>query len=78
MSGGAPDGKRALFSVAARRPGTLVVVCGDCRARARVSYLDLARRSLPIGVWLPWREHSRLARCPVCERRTWLAARWFD
>ena len=43
-----------------------------------MSYLELARRSLPIGVWLPWREHSRLARCPVCEQRTWLAARWFD
>ena len=75
---GAIDGKRALFSAAARKPGTLVVECGACRAKSRVSYADLARRSLPVGVWLPWRKHSRLARCPACEQRTWLAARWFD
>jgi hypothetical protein len=78
VSARAGDGRNALFSAATRRPGTLVVECGACRARSRVSYTDLARRSLPVGVWLPWRKHSRLARCPACEQRTWLAARWFD
>ena len=58
--------------------GTLVVECGSCRARSRLGYLDLARRSLPFALWTPWRRHSRLARCPACEQRTWLAARWFD
>jgi hypothetical protein len=73
----ASDGRRALFSAASRRPGTLVVECGTRRARSRLGYLDLARRSLPIAIWMPRRTHSRLARCPACEQRTWLAARWF-
>ena len=71
-------GRAALFSTAQRRPGTLVVECQECRTRSRVGYLDLARRSLPVTVWMPWRRYSRLARCPVCEKRTWLAAHWFD
>ena len=78
MAARADDGKRALFSAASRKPGTLVIECGGCRARSRLSYLDLARRSLPVAVWVPWRTHSRLARYPACEQRTWLAARWFD
>jgi len=73
---GAADGKQALFSAASRRPGTLVLECGSCHARSRVSYVELARRSLPIGLWLPWRRRSRYARCPACERRTWLAEHW--
>jgi hypothetical protein len=76
---GSADGRAALFSAATpRRPGTLVVECGACRARARVGYADFARRSLPVAVWLPWRRHSRLLRCPACEQRTWVSARWFD
>jgi hypothetical protein len=75
---GETDGRRALFSVAARRPGTLVVECGSCGARTRVTWVALARRSLPVPVWRPWDRYSRLVRCPVCERRSWLAMRWFD
>ncbi|MEP6623094.1 MAG: hypothetical protein ABJC79_01515 [Acidimicrobiia bacterium] len=74
----ASDGKRALFSTAVRKPGTLVVVCGSCHGRSRLSYLELVKRSVPITAWLPWRTHSRLVRCPACEHRTWVAARWFD
>jgi hypothetical protein len=70
--------RAALFSTASRRPGTLVVECGACHARSRVSYADFVRRSLPVAWWAPWRTYSRRARCPACERRTWLAARWFD
>jgi len=75
---GRDDARAALFSAASRRPGTLVVECDACHARSRVSYVDLGRRSLPIPIWTPWRRHSRLARCPACEQRTWLAARWWD
>ncbi len=74
----ASDGKRALFSTAVRRPGTLVVDCGSCHGRSRLSYVELVKRSVPITAWLPWRKHSRLVRCPACEHRTWVAARWFD
>jgi uncharacterized protein with PIN domain len=78
VSGHAPDGKAALFSAARRSPLTLVVECSDCRGRTRVGYVDLLRRSLPAPVWMPWRRYGRLARCPACERRTWLAEHWRD
>ncbi|MGZ4676970.1 MAG: hypothetical protein ACXVJ7_18750 [Acidimicrobiia bacterium] len=76
MSGRAADGKQALFSAAVRTPGTLVLECETCGARSRVGYVELARRSLPLPLWFPWRRHARLARCPACERRTWLAEHW--
>lgn len=70
-------GKDALFSAAVRTPGTVVVQCSACRGRTRISYLELLKRCVPFTVWVPWREHSRLVRCPACERRTWVAAHWF-
>lgn len=73
-----PDGKGALFSAAVRTPGTLVVECAACRGRTRISYTEFAKRCLPMTAWLPWRTHSRWLRCPACERRSWLATRWFD
>lgn len=76
MSTPRADGRDALFSAAVRTPGTLVIECGECGAKSRVGYVDLARRSLPVPVWLPWRRHARLARCPACEQRTWLREHW--
>ncbi len=70
------DGRDALFSAAVRTPGTLVLECRQCRAKSRVTYADLARRSLPLPVWFPWQRYSRLARCPACEQRTWLQEHW--
>lgn len=79
MSGaGSDDGKRALFSAAQRSAGTLVVECEGCGGRTRVSYAELGRRMLPYNLWAPWRRHSRYLRCPACDRRTWVAARWFE
>jgi uncharacterized protein with PIN domain len=78
VTGRAPDGRAALFSAATRTPLTLVVECSNCGARSRVGYLDLVRRSLPVPLWLPWRRHARLARCPACEERSWLAEHWRD
>jgi hypothetical protein len=72
------EGKAALFSTARRRPGTLVVECSSCNGRSRVSYVDFTLRQLPFTIWTPWRRHSRLMRCPACEKRTWLAARWLE
>jgi len=78
MSDARRDGKQALFSSARPRLGTLVVECERCHARTRLAYAERVRRSLPVALWMPWRKYSRRARCPVCEQRTWLAARWFD
>ena len=79
-SGASPrsDGKRALFSAAVRTPGTLVVECGSCRGRTRITYTEFAKRCVPVTAWLPWRTHSRWLRCPSCEQRSWVSTRWFD
>ncbi|MBV8952480.1 MAG: hypothetical protein JOZ99_16525 [Actinobacteria bacterium] len=76
-SGGA-EGKTALFSTATRRLGTLVVECSSCNGRSRVSYLDFTTRQLPYTAWTPWRRHSRLMKCPACDKRTWMAAHWLE
>ncbi len=69
-------GKEALYSAAGRRPGTVVLECSSCGACTRVSWLDLARRHLPVPVWIPGRRFSRRLPCPACERRTWVGVRW--
>ena len=74
----ADDGKRALFSTAQRKPGTLVLDCSRCHGRTRIGYAEFARRNFPVWAWIPWRHHSRLMTCPACDHRTWLAARWFE
>jgi len=74
----AADGRSVLFSAATPAPRTLVLECSACGARSRVGYVELVRRSLPTPIWLPWRRHARLARCPACEQRTWLAEHWRD
>lgn len=75
---GGGEGKTALYSTATRRFGTLVLECSSCDGRSRVSYLDFTARQFPFTVWTPWRRHSRLMRCPACEKRTWMAARWLE
>lgn len=72
------DGKRALFSSAVRRPGTLVVDCARCHGRTRVTYAEFAQRHLPYWAWTPWRRYSRYMMCPACGQRAWLAAHWFE
>ena len=59
------DGKRALFSTAVRKPGTLVVECSRCHGRTRLSYLEFAkRRHLPYWAWTPWRKLLALRDVP--------------
>jgi hypothetical protein len=69
-------GKEALYSTAQREAGTVVVECSSCEARTRIPYTDFARRHLPFWLWIPGKRHSRLMRCPACEERTWVGARW--
>jgi hypothetical protein len=78
FSSAGTEGKDALYSTATRRPGTLVVECSSCHGRSRVSYVDFTMRQLPFTIWTPWRRHSRLMRCPACDKRTWLAAHWLE
>ncbi|MCZ7529539.1 MAG: hypothetical protein M5U31_03890 [Acidimicrobiia bacterium] len=69
-------GKEALYSTAQRQAGTVVLECSSCGARTRVPYTEFARRHLPFWLWIPGKRHSRLMRCPACEERTWVGARW--
>lgn len=71
------QGKASLFTAGERRPGTVVLTCSSCRARSRVSLLELGLAHLPFWLWIPGRPYSRLLRCPACEQRTWVAVNWF-
>ena len=77
-AGSPSDGKRALFSAAARKPGTLVVECSRCRGRTRVSYVEFGKRHLPYWAWTPWRRYSRYVTCPACGERAWVSPRWLE
>lgn len=69
------DGRDALFSAPQRSKGTVVVDCSSCQARTPVPLAALGVRLLP-SVWVPGRAHSRLMRCPSCERHTWCRVNW--
>jgi hypothetical protein len=78
MSVGAQnEGKTALFSTAPKRAGTVLVECGGCKARTRMSVVDLGL-SLVGSVWLPLRRKSHWMRCPSCQRREWCHIGWTD
>lgn len=71
-----PEGRRALFSVAAQDPppGTLTLSCSACRRTSLLSPRQVFSLALP-SVHLPllkWRYPSWM-RCPACRRRTWVA-----
>lgn len=72
------SGRRSLFTVGDRRPGTVVVRCERCGSSSRLSLLEFALRHLPFWAWFPLRSHSRLLRCPACERHAWHAVRYFS
>ena len=76
LLGGAPQGKDSLYSVGPSRPGTVVVECSGCEVRSRVSLLEVGLRLLQGSIWVPWRNHSRLMRCPACGERRWCRVRW--
>lgn len=68
-----PLGKRALFSdpSPAKRPGTVTVHCSSCDVRTTLGIAQLAVQHFPVWLWLPWRTHSNLMRCPACGRLAW-------
>ncbi|MCU1462901.1 MAG: hypothetical protein JWO37_2976 [Acidimicrobiales bacterium] len=72
------EGRAALFSTAPRRSGTVVVECGGCRARTRVSAVDLGVLLVAGSVWNPLRRHSHWMRCPSCRTREWCRIGWTD
>jgi hypothetical protein len=70
------EGRQALFSAPEEPPGVLAVECSGCGARTPVGLLELGRHLVP-SLWLPFRRHPRLMRCPACGRAAWcrIAAR---
>lgn len=72
------QGKDALYSTGPQQPGTVVVECSECQVRSRVTLVDLGLRLLQGSVWLPFRRHSRLMRCPACGQRAWCRIHWLD
>ncbi len=78
LRGGVKDGKRALYSAEARRPGTVVIECSGCKQKSRSTFFDLGVGLLPIPAWIPGRKHGHLMRCPACGRRHWCSIAWTD
>lgn len=76
--GATPEGKDALYSTGPSRPGTVVVECGGCSARSRVSLPDLGLRLLTGSLFLPGRAKPHWLRCPACGHRTWCRVGWSE
>lgn len=77
-SGEAKEGKEALYSTGPRQPGSVVIDCGDCGVRTRISLTDLAMRLAMVSAWIPGRRRGHWMRCPACGRRTWCAIGWTE
>jgi hypothetical protein len=75
-TGRAPEGKAALFSQGARRPGTVVVECSGCGGRGRITLVDAGLRLARFSVFLPLRTHPHRIECPACGRQTWCRIDW--
>jgi hypothetical protein len=74
--GAPPEGKAALFSIGPRRAGTVVVDCGGCGERRRLSLVDVGARLASFSVWLPNRRRPHWMRCPACGRHAWCRVGW--
>ncbi|NLV55516.1 MAG: hypothetical protein GXY13_07890 [Acidimicrobiales bacterium] len=77
-SGEPKEGKDALYSTGPRQAGSVVVECGGCGVRTRVSMTELAMRLASISVWIPGRAKGHWMRCPACGKRRWCAIGWTD
>jgi hypothetical protein len=73
----ASEGRRALFSAAPRRKGTVLVECSECEARTPMPLAALGVRLVP-SLWLPipGRSFTRLMRCPACDQSAWCKIHW--
>lgn len=69
------SGRAALFSAPPRRRGDVVVECASCGAHTPVPRLALPRTLLP-SVFVPFRRHPHLLRCPGCRAIAWCRVAW--
>lgn len=69
-------GKEALYSTApsAARTSQVLVLCRRCDVETGISIAGFVRRLTPPTLWNPITK-TVLARCPTCERRSWLRVR---
>lgn len=75
---GGAEGKEALYTTGPQQAGTVVVECSGCQVRSRVTLVEVGLRLLQGSVWIPFRRHSRLMRCPACDERRWCRIHWLD
>jgi hypothetical protein len=73
-----PLGRRALFSTASGRPGSVVVECSSCGEHKRIQAGEAIARILRLSVWVPLVRYNRWMRCPSCEQRSWCRVGWLD
>ncbi len=56
-------------------PLDLTVHCEQCHNIATISIKDLAIRTFPLPIVMPWKSHPIRGRCPSCGATTWLSIR---
>lgn len=74
-------GKRALFSnpdaplKKADEKKAIELTCSSCKKVSYVDPVEFIKDSLPVIIWLPWREYGNYMLCPNCKKRTWVKSR---
>lgn len=69
------EGREALFSAGHRgdEPTGVAVRCSRCDATSALDLRSAVKAALPLVLVAPWRREPLFARCPACDRRSWLA-----
>lgn len=68
-------GRQALFSAGhhGADPTGVAVRCARCGATSPLDLRSALKAALPLVLVAPWRAEPLFARCPACDRRSWLA-----
>ena len=72
------QGRKAVFSTATPRPGTVVVECSSCGEHKRIQMGEAVARVLRLTLWVPLLKYNRWMLCPSCEGRAWCRVGWLD
>ena len=70
-----PDGRSALFTPPKTDTPALPpmsVACSRCGETTPVDAATALRLAMPLVLLAPWTQHPVFARCPSCQRRSWL------
>lgn len=69
------QGRQALFSAGRHGddPTGVALRCSRCGNTSALDLRSALKAALPLVLVAPWRAEPFFARCPACDRRSWLA-----